>query len=181
MRSDTSRTNEELSKAASESVLMALDRRSYSRRAHAVNGSAGADLSSSSAVGQDADEISRIIDLPPPVDTVPTPTLHALQEWEGCVVEIGDKEFVASLIDLTAGSVVAEEEVTIPLADISDRDADSIELGSIFRWVIGYERSPSGTKKRVSYIVFRDLPVVTKTDVQLGQAWAEEVIKAFGQ
>lgn len=171
MSSDTAMTNDEFAKATSKSVSMALDRRTYALREHAVSGSTG--------VKQDAEEVSRIVDLPPPIATVPTPTLHALQEWEGYVVEIGENEFVARLIDLTADSAVEEEEAIIPLAEISDRDAGSIQLGSIFRWVIGYERSPSGTKKRVSYIVFRDLPVVTKDDVQDGQVWAAEVIRTF--
>ena len=33
----------------------------------------------------------------------PKATFHALQEWEGYVVEIGETDFVARLIDLTAG------------------------------------------------------------------------------
>ena len=74
-------------------------------------------------------------------------TFHALQEWEGHVLEIGGDEFVAALIDLTAGSSHEEEEAIIPLTEISDGDAATLRVGAIFRWVIGYERSPSGTKK----------------------------------
>ena len=63
------------------------------------------------------------------------------QEWEGYVVDIGLSEFVARLVDLTAGSSHEEEEAIVPVAQISDHDAARLRLGSIFRWVIGYESS----------------------------------------
>lgn len=123
---------------------------------------------------------SRRIDFPtPPEPRAPTTTLHALQEWEGYVVDIGETDFVARLIDLTAGSEHEDEEAIIPLVEISDRDAERIREGSIFRWVIGYERSVTGTKKRVSQIVFRDLPAITAADLRDAEAWAEETARAF--
>ncbi len=106
-------------------------------------------------------------------------TLHALQEWEGYVLETIGDDFVARLVDLTGGSSHEEEEAIIPLAEISDDDAAKLHVGAIFRWVIGYERAPSGTKKRVSQIVFRDLPRVTEQDLQQGREWARNTIKAL--
>ena len=106
-------------------------------------------------------------------------TLHALQEWEGYVVEVRNIDFVARLVDLTAVSTHEGEEAVIPLAEISEEDAAKMSPGSIFRWVIGYERSPSGTKKRVSQIVFRDLPAITKTDIREGESWALETIRSI--
>ena len=106
-------------------------------------------------------------------------TFHALQEWEGYVLEILGDEFVVRLVDLTAGSSHEEEEATIPLAEISDDDAAKLRVGAIFRWVIGYERAPSGTKRRVSQIVFRDLPRLTERDLQRGREWAHETIRAL--
>lgn len=105
-------------------------------------------------------------------------TFHVLQEWEGYVVQLDVNELVARLVDLTAGSSVEEEEAVIPLAEVDDYDAQRIRLGSVFRWVIGYEHSPTG-KKRVSQIVFRDRPAITKTDVNAGVKWAEEVIRSL--
>ncbi len=106
-----------------------------------------------------------------------TNTLHALQEWEGYVVEIGDEEFVARLIDLTAGHSHETEEADIPLAELSEDDIRRMKVGSIFRWVIGYERSPGGSKKRVSRIVFRDLPKVTESDLRRAREWARDMAK----
>ena len=119
--------------------------------------------------------ISRIIGPPSPPQTS-TPTLHAFQEWEGYVEEVGEIDFVARLIDLTDESRF-EEEAVIPLDELSDDDAARMNTGSIFRWVIGYERNPSGTKKRVSQIIFRDLPVITRSDLKEGTEWANKVIQ----
>lgn len=125
-------------------------------------------------------DLSRIVDLPPPkVRRAPTVTLHALQEWEGYVVDVTEGDFVARLVDLTAGSSHEEEEAVIPLDEVAEQDAHKVGPGSIFRWVIGYERSAAGTKKRVSQIVFRDLPAITGTDLRDGEAWAQETIRAL--
>ena len=106
-------------------------------------------------------------------------TFQALQEWEGYVDSIEDDVFVARLIDVTAGMSHETEEATIPLDELSDRDAASMKVGSIFRWVIGYECSPEGTRKRVSQIVFRDMPRMTEGDLQAGREWARKIASAF--
>lgn len=128
------------------------------------------------------DAADRLVNmLPPrPPRRVPSATFHALQEWEGYVVDVGAADFVARLVDLTAGSSHEEEEAVIPLTELSDTDADRMRSGSIFRWVIGYERSASGTKKRVSQIVFRDLPRMTKADLWEGREWARETMQSLG-
>ena len=125
-------------------------------------------------------DLSRIVNLPRlPARRTPATTLHALQEWEGHVVEIGDEEFTARLTDVTAEASYEQEEAVIPLAEISDGDAAKMREGSIFRWVIGYERSSAGTKKRVSQIVFRDLTAVTKADLLDGEEWAQAVARSL--
>ena len=113
-----------------------------------------------------------------PHQTPPT-TLHALQEWEGYVLEINKTEFTARLVDLTAGASHEKEEAVIPLLEISDDDLKKMQKGSIFRWVIGYLHSPSGTKRRVSEFVFRDLPAFTKSDLRDGESWADDIMKSL--
>ncbi len=114
-----------------------------------------------------------IVDLPVPLgDKRPTTTLCPLQEWEGYVIEISDEEFIARLLDLTAGDSYEGEEANIPLDELSETDIEKMQIGSIFRWVIGYERTAAGTKKRVSHIVFRDLPVIAKRDLKTADEWA---------
>ena len=108
-------------------------------------------------------------------------TFHALQEWEGVVVGVGNAEFQARLVDLTAKTQLGEEEATIPMVEVSDHDVTKVRDGSVFRWVIGYERSAIGQKKRVSVIVFRDLPAVTQSDLRRGEEWASSILQALDE
>ncbi len=120
------------------------------------------------------------VDFPPLAKSEPRmSTLYALQEWEGYVVQIEADEFVARLVNLTAGHSHESQEATIPLVEISEYDISCMTVGSIFRWVIGYERSPEGTQKRVSQIVFRDLPRMTESDFSEGKAWARKIVQAI--
>ena len=103
--------------------------------------------------------------------------MHVLQEWEGYVVSFEDDAFVARLVDLTAGKTYESEEAIIPLDQLSEHDAANIEIGSIFRWVIGYEGSPgqAQTRKTVSQISFLDLGKMTEDDLRAGREWAEKI------
>ena len=121
-----------------------------------------------------------VLSLPPSTVSAPRmATFHALQEWEGYVVSIEDDAFVARLVDMTAGLSYESEEATIPLQELSDHDAANLKIGGIFRWVIGYERSPEGTRKRVSQIVFRDPPRMTEGDLQASRQWAYGMVRAL--
>ena len=117
--------------------------------------------------------------LPPTASSVPAASLHPLQEWEGYVTDIDENAFGARLLDLTAGDVVEQEEATIPLEEISVEDRSRMNIGSIFRWVIGYERSVGGMRKRVSQIVFLDLPPMTEQDLERGSEWADRLVKKW--
>ena len=114
-------------------------------------------------------------------------TMHPLQEWEGYVLSRGEEDFAARLRDLTAESHAsalgqgAEEEATIPLSEVSEDDFEWLYPGSVFRWVIGYERAATGTKRRISQIVFRNLPSLTEEDESKGAEWASKVMQALGE
>ena len=118
--------------------------------------------------------------LPPGVSTIPSPSLYPTQEWEGQVTEIRDDEFEARLLDLTARDVVDREVATIPLEEVGAEDRSLMRVGSIFHWVIGYERSVGGTRRRVSQIVFLDPYRLTKRDLQKGREWAERLLEDWG-
>ena len=112
-------------------------------------------------------------------------TMHALQEWEGHVVEVRVEDFIARLRDITSEVLGAgpedsvEEEATIPLSELPEADLTRIQPGTVFRWVIGYQRAASGTKKRISEIVVRDLPSITEQDTAQGADWATRVMRLF--
>ena len=128
---------------------------------------------------QDADRYDIDLNLPAKPRQVPSATFHALQEWEGYVLAVGREEFEARLIDLTAGATYEGEEATIPRQDVSDHDVKKLRDGAIFRWVIGYERTAGGSRRRVSQIVFRDLPAVTESDLRAGQEWAAKMFESL--
>ena len=112
-------------------------------------------------------------------------SLTALQEWEGRVVAVYDDEFVALLVDVTAAEAssqsegdIEDEEAVIPISEVDDHDLKHLREGGIFRWVIGYGYLPGGRRRRISDIVFRDLPAVTIHDRALGEAWAERILQS---
>lgn len=129
-------------------------------------------------VDRDESTLAQVMDFPQLVHAEPSATFHPLQEWEGYVVTIGDKDFTARLVDLTAGRSLEDEEAIVPLTEISDYDRAKMREGSYFRWVIGYE-STAGTRIRVSQIVFRDLPAITPADLRIGQVWARKMTRAL--
>lgn len=92
-------------------------------------------------------------------------SFHPLQEWEGYIVGVGNNTFKARLTDLTAGETIANEEVELPIDDLTDDDRDLLAPGYVFRWAIGYQRTRSGAKKRISQIVFRRLPQWTEKEL----------------
>jgi hypothetical protein len=109
--------------------------------------------------------VVRVLGWPKVIEERPrTTTFYARQEWEGYVVAIDETEFTARLVDLTTGSSYEEEEAEIPLEEVSETDAQKMQIGSIFRWAIGIRRSATGQKERVSRIVFRDLPAMSRRD-----------------
>ena len=128
---------------------------------------------------QVTEEFDSILALPPQPQYAPAATFHALQEWEGYVLSIGKEAFEARLLDMTARATHEGEEATIPLSEISDHDIRKLRAGAIFRWVIGYERTTGGTRRRVSQIVFRNLPTVTKSDRQAGEEWARDMFQSL--
>ena len=166
----------------SEDISGLIDARNRGGRGTEPSESNSAAFSNASAAhAQEAGVLGLLADQfrPLPRGTTRRSTLHPLQEWEGSVVEIGDEEFTGRLTDLTAGHSYETEEAVVPLEELSDHDRAKLRKGSIFRWVIGYERSPSGTKRRVSQIVFRDLPAMTESDFRSGAEWARGIARSF--
>ena len=181
--SDADTAAEELIRGVNEAVRLTLKHGTEACPPPAVHNlnQEGTALPSLARGNRNAGGLSPVVNLPPPLPRrAPTASFHALQEWEGYVVETRATDFLAHLTDLTAGASHEQEEAIIPLSELSDHDAARMTTGSVFRWVIGYERSPAGTKKRVSQIVLRDLPAMTEADLRAGEEWARETMRAFG-
>lgn len=165
----------------SAAVSALLDRRKYSSGSFSTDSAPSEAMPECDYTGflQATGERAPVLALPSRPSYTPSETLHALQEWEGYVLRIGQEEFEARLIDMTAGETYEGEEATIPLQELSDHDTKKLRVGAIFRWVIGYQHTTGGSKRRVSQIVFRDLPGVTKSDLRNGEAWACAMFQSF--
>jgi len=107
------------------------------------------------------------------------PSLIPLQEWEGYVTDIYEDKFLTSLIDITAKEDVATEEAEFDIEELSDSDKNLLKVGAVFRWIIGYERTPSGVKKRVSQVVFRRLPQWSQSSIRNADRKSKEIIKTI--
>ena len=106
-------------------------------------------------------------------------SFEPLQEWDGIVREVYDEVFTATLLDVTARIKHEGEIADFPVADVSEDDKRFLKPGGVFRWLIGYERHPSGEKRRISSIVFRRLAEWTKHDLELAEKDAEELLGAI--
>lgn len=113
-----------------------------------------------------------------PFDPRPRPTVHLLAEWEGVVLGVGEELFTARLMSRTSDT--PDEEVELPLAEVSDFDHDLVVEGGIFYLSIGYRVEPAGQRSRVGMIRFRRLPAWSATDIAEAQREASERMKALG-
>jgi hypothetical protein len=98
-------------------------------------------------------------------------SFRMLQEWDGYILSIGSDAFVARLTDLTSKGQQDAQQVEIRFEELDDDSKARLAVGRYFRWAIGYERSRSGQKTRVSRIAIRQLPAWTAS--QLAQAEKE--------
>jgi hypothetical protein len=108
-----------------------------------------------------------------------TSTFSPLQEWEGYVRSIGNESIVADLVDVTALESGITEKAEIPFDELYDSDRERLRIGAVFGWSMGYQRTTTGTKMRVSNIVFRDLPRWTQKDIREAKAEAAKLSEYF--
>lgn len=106
-------------------------------------------------------------------------SFEPLQEWEGVVREVSKEVFTATLLDITARLRHEGEIADFPVADVSEDDRPFLQPGGVFRWLIGYERHPSGVKRRVSSIVFRRLAEWTNHDLLRAEKDAEQLLRTI--
>jgi hypothetical protein len=85
---------------------------------------------------------------------------------------------VADLTDLTNAST-PDFQAEFPIEELSESDAKKLKPGLVFRWAVGYQRSPQGTKMRCSQIVFRDLPQWTARELTKAADEANELLRFF--
>jgi len=102
-------------------------------------------------------------------------------EWEGSVERIEDDAFVASLVNVTTGEVLPTEDAWFPISELNDIQRENLEVGAIFRWVIGLQRLPNGNKQRVSELFFRRLPAHSSKEIEAALENARKHMDAHGR
>jgi len=136
--------------------------------------------STAEAINITGPKIDQLLSLPNrPVPLFFTSTFAPIQEWEGYVREIRSDSITADLVDMTANRKAITDQTDIPFDELSDTDRQKLKIGSIFRWSIGYQRTTSGTKMRVSNIVFRELPRWTNKDIREAREAAARLEQYF--
>lgn len=103
-----------------------------------------------------------------PLASFPLVSFQVEQEWEGYIQEVNDKDstFTALLLDITANQKYPTEEADFRQGDIDEYDRHFLCPGAVFRWIIGCERSISGTRRSVSKLTFRRLPKWNKDAIK---------------
>ena len=109
-----------------------------------------------------------IIKLPTfrPLENRPTESFAAMQEWEGYVDKIGDESFIAVLKDLSSAAVTETEIAEFDFSELSAEERQRLCPGQIFRWLVGYARTPGGTREGKTVFYFRrpkNSPLVNTT------------------
>lgn len=108
----------------------------------------------------------------------PKAPIHVLQGVGRARSGVFGDELVAELIDLTAGSSEPEEEAVIPLAEFAGEVPRTLQVGSVFPWIIGYEDNSDPTNP-VSRFVFCKPHVFAPEDLERGRAWPVEMGREF--
>jgi hypothetical protein len=119
------------------------------------------------------------IDLP----TAARTRLIPLQQWEGYVsdVDFDSRTMTVRLKDLEPNGNPHEEIAELDLDDVDPDDMELVQLGGVFRWIIGYRDQPFGKRERVSSLIFRRLPAWTKPDLDAAEVRAERLADAIRQ
>ncbi len=101
-----------------------------------------------------------------------------LEKREGVVLEIGDEEFEARLVDILGEE--PDVTATFSFSDLSDDGLRLLKVGAVFYWNVGYSVSPFGQRSRVADLVFRRLPARSSSDVASAIKRAEQIRDELG-
>lgn len=134
-----------------------------------------------SATATEAEKELATVRMPTPPVAAPEPHLFTLlQQWEGEVsTEPRNGEFSAVLRDLT-NRLLPEEQATFSVDQVPPPDRKLVVPGAVFYWSIGYEDSPTGTRRTVSLLRFRRLPAWTRGDMRRIAREVERLKRVFG-
>ena len=105
----------------------------------------------------------------PLLRTAPVEQVIVLQDWEGVVEEVREDDFVARLMDKTAGQKFDSEAAEIPKSEVDRDDIELLKPGAIFYLTVFRRVARNGRQERITRLIFRRLP-----------AWTQTMLKSVG-
>jgi hypothetical protein len=105
--------------------------------------------------------------------------LTPLREWEGFVEAISAESFFVKLSDVTDTAGLPTDEAEFELKDLSGADRELLRVGSIIRWVVGFERLANDQRQRVSRVHVRRIPVFRVSGIDEARNEAEQLLKGI--
>ena len=81
-----------------------------------------------------------------------------ISEWEGYVTSISQSSFFVSVVNIKDETGLPDDEAEFQLHDLSGTERESLEVGSVVRWVVGFEKPSNDMRQRVSRVHVRRLP-----------------------
>lgn len=101
-------------------------------------------------------------------------SFRLIQLWDGRVLEVMEKEFVAVITDRTNPNF-NDEQVTLGIDEVTEDDIPLIKPGAVFYWSIGYADYPGQPRVRQSRIRFRRLPTWTQAELERARKEAKRL------
>ena len=102
---------------------------------------------------------------------------HALDSWEGIVLDLSGGEVRARLMDPQKKR--NDEEVEFSIQEIPPIDRDLLKPGATFHWTIGHSDSVIGLRSRISQIRFQRLPGIQQVDLDRSRIRADKLEDLF--
>ncbi|MEI6987059.1 MAG: hypothetical protein WCK65_13120 [Rhodospirillaceae bacterium] len=101
------------------------------------------------------------------------------QELEGSVTEVGEETFTALLSDKTRGRAGIREMAEIPICEVDKVDMDLLAVGAMFYLTIGRRNLSKGRVELTRNLVFRRMPVWSRTTLERAAKKARELESYF--
>jgi len=116
--------------------------------------------------------------VPVPERAEPQYIFRPIEEWEGTVVQVDRKKFVA-LIDDLRNPQAPRRRAVFPIAEVDEPDLDLLAEGSVFYWSIGHRFDRDARRSLDTTIRFRRLPGWTRSEIERAELRAAEFDNMF--